>query len=383
VTSGFQRTYDDLRLSEERFRLLVDGVKEYAILMLDPEGNVLSWNAGAERLIGYRAEEILGLHISRFYPEEGATPSAEEALAVAAREGHFREEGWRVRMDGSRFWADVTLTALRDRGGALRGFAKITHDMTERRAADEEIRTLNAELEQRVRQRTAELAQALKELEAFSYSVSHDLRAPLRAIDGFSQALVGHGADRLDEQGRHYLDRIRAGARRMSELIDDLLLLARVSRSDLRRAPLDVGQLAASTAAELRRRDPGRDVELRIAEGMNATGDRRLLTIALENLIGNAWKFTSRLARARIEVGCEVQGGETVYFVRDDGAGFDMAYADKLFGAFQRLHEASEFEGTGIGLATAQRVIARHGGRIWAEGRPGQGATFFFTLGTS
>ena len=190
----------------------MDGVKEYAILMLDPEGNVLSWNGGAERLIGYTADEILGLHISRFHPADAPALAAEESLAVAARDGHFREEGWRVRKDGTRFWADVTLTALRDRGGALRGFATITHDMTERRAAGEQIRRLNAELEERVRQRTAELAQAVKELEAFSYSVSHDLRAPLRAIDGFSQALLGHGADRLDDRGRHYLDRIRAGA---------------------------------------------------------------------------------------------------------------------------------------------------------------------------
>jgi PAS domain S-box-containing protein len=362
----------------------VDGVKEYAILMLDPEGNVLSWNAGAERLIGYRAEDILGLPISRFYPEDGGHPSAEDALATAAREGHFREEGWRVRRDGSRFWADVTLTALRDRGGALRGFATITHDMTDRRAADEQIRTLNAELEQRVRLRTAELAQAVSELEAFAYSVSHDLRAPLRAIDGFSQALLGHGGgDRLDDKGRHYLARIRAGAQRMSELIDDLLLLSRVSRSELCHGPVDIGEIASAIVAEQRRRQPERAVEVSVASGMAATGDRRLLVIALENLIGNAWKFTSRRTPAHIEVGVEPREGETVFFVRDDGAGFDMAYADKLFGAFQRLHEASEFEGTGIGLATAQRVISRHGGRIWAEARPGQGATFFFTLGPS
>ena len=362
----------------------MDGVKEYAILMLDPEGNVLSWNAGAERLIGYRAEEILGLHIARFYPPEGAHLSAEEALALAAREGHFREEGWRVRSDGSRFWADVTLTALRDRGGAMRGFAQIAHDMTERRAANEQIMTLNAELEQRVRQRTEELAQAVRELEAFSYSVSHDLRAPLRAIDGFSQALLGHVASGLDDEGRHYLDRIRAGARHMAELIDDLLLLSRVSRSELRRGPVDVGEIAAVIVKEHRRRQPDREVDVRIADGMAAAGDRRLLAIALENLLDNAWKFTARKENARIEVGAEPgSGGETVFFVRDDGAGFDMAYADKLFGAFQRLHDSAEFEGTGIGLATAQRVIARHGGRIWAEGQPGQGATFYFTLGSA
>jgi PAS domain S-box-containing protein len=359
----------------------VEGVREYAIFMLDPEGNVLSWNAGAMRLIGYRAEEILGLHVSRFHPDDAPPFAAEDALAVAARDGHFREEGWRVRQDGTRFWADVTLTALRDRGGALRGFADITHDKTETRAAEERIQQLNAELEERVRDRTAELARAVAELEAFSYSVSHDLRAPLRAIDGFSQALLGGAAASLDEKGRHYLDRIRAGAARMSELIDDLLLLSRVSRSDLRRAPVDVSALAAAIVSDLRRRDPERDVAVTIADGMHAVADQRLLAIALENLIGNAWKFTARRPTAHIEIGVEDGGGEPVYFVRDDGAGFDMAYADKLFGAFQRLHAATEFEGTGIGLATAQRVINRHGGSIRAEGRPGAGATFFFTLG--
>ena len=358
-------------------------MREYAILMLDPEGNVLSWNAGAERLIGYRTEEILGLHISRFQPDDAPPLATEEALAVAARDGHFREEGWRLRKDGTRFWADVTLTALRDRGGALRGFANITHDKTESRDAEEQIRRLNADLEERVRVRTEELAQAVKELEAFSYSVSHDLRAPLRAIDGFSQALVAHGGKSLDEKGRHYLDRIRAGASRMSELIDDLLLLARVSRSDVSRGPLDVGAIAQAIVLELQRAAPPREVEIVIADGMHANADRRLLAIALENLIGNAWKFTAQRPRARIEIGAEARDGEAVFFVRDDGAGFDMAYADKLFGAFQRLHDASEFEGTGIGLATAHRVITRHGGRIWAEARPGAGATFFFTLGAA
>ena len=355
-------------------------MREYAILMLDPEGNVLSWNAGAERLIGYSADEILGIHISRFQPDDAPALAAEEALAMAARDGHFREEGWRVRKDGTRFWADVTLTALRDRGGALRGFAKITHDKTESRNAEEQIRRLNTDLEERVRLRTGELARAVKDLEAFSYSVSHDLRAPLRAIDGFSQALLGR-AGFLVDQGRHYLDRIRAGASRMSELIDDLLLLSRVSRSDLRRAPVDIGRLAGAVIADLRRVDPGREVEVRVADGMNVIADERLLAIALENLIGNAWKFTGRRERAQIGIGVEARDGDCVFFVRDNGAGFDMAYADKLFGAFQRLHDASEFEGTGIGLATAHRVITRHGGRIWAEGRPGAGATFFFTLG--
>jgi PAS domain S-box-containing protein len=375
----FQRTYDDLKLSEERFRLLVDGVREYAMLMLDPDGNVLSWNAGAERLIGYRPEEIIGLPVSRFDPPDAA--SAEEALARAAAEGDHREEGWRVRKDGGRFWADVTLTALRDSGGALRGFAMILHDISERRAAEESIRQLNAELEERVRRRTAELAQAMAELESFSYSVSHDLRAPLRAIDGFGAALADHAGERLDDRDRHYLGRMRAASQRMAELIDDLLLLSRVTRAELEREPVDLGRIAAGIVADLRQRDPARAVDVRVGDGMSALGDRRLLTVALENLIGNAWKFTSRRARATIEIGRLEKDGQAVFFVRDDGAGFDMAYAGKLFGAFQRLHHASEFEGTGIGLATVQRVVSRHGGRIWAEGRPDEGAGFFFTLG--
>jgi light-regulated signal transduction histidine kinase (bacteriophytochrome) len=257
----------------------------------------------------------------------------------------------------------------------------ILHDISERRAAEESVRKLNAELEERVRRRTAELAQALSELESFSYSVSHDLRAPLRAIDGFGAALAEHGAERLDDRDRHYLGRIRSAAKRMAELIDDLLLLSRVTRSELQKEPVDLGRIAAGVVADLRQRDPGRAVEVRVAEGMSAAGDRRLLTVLLENLIGNAWKFTSRRPRATIEIGRMEKDGETVYFVRDDGAGFEMAYAGKLFGAFQRLHDASEFEGTGIGLATAHRVVTRHGGRIWAQGSPGEGATFFFTLG--
>jgi len=235
-------------------------------------------------------------------------------------------------------------------------------------------------MEQHVIARTAQLEAANKELESFSYSVSHDLRAPLRGIDGFSQALLEDYGDRLDAQGKSYLQRVRAASQRMAELIDDMLSLSRVSRGEMKSETVDLGALAQNIAAELQSADRRRQVEFTIAAGLLAKGDTRLLRVVLENLLRNAWKFTGKNSTAKIEVGVDRQNGQPVYFVRDDGAGFDMAYAEKLFGAFQRLHSSTEFQGTGIGLATVQRVIRRHGGRVWAESKVGQGATFYFTL---
>lgn len=218
------------------------------------------------------------------------------------------------------------------------------------------------------------------ELEAFSYSVAHDLRAPLRSIDGFSQVLLEDYANSLDSEGQEFLGHIRESAQHMAMLIDDLLSLSRVMRSDFQREPVDLTAIVYEVATRLRKHHPERQVEIAVSDGLVCAGDSRLLTIALENLLGNAWKFTGKRADARIEVGLRDDGGNRTYFVRDNGAGFDMAYASKLFGVFQRLHSSSEFEGTGIGLATVQRILRRHGGRIWAEGEVEKGATFFFTL---
>ena len=246
--------------------------------------------------------------------------------------------------------------------------------------ARKELDTLNAELEDRVRRRTAELEASNDELAAFSYSVSHDLRSPLRAIDGFSLALVEDYADALGEQGRDDLRRVREAANRMGELIDSLLKLSRLSRQEMRLEKVELSAMAEEVADSLRQEGPDRDVIFRIEPDVTGLADASLVRIVLDNLIGNAWKFTSKRALAHIEFGQRRTDGETVYYVRDDGAGFEMAYVHKLFGAFQRIHGQTEFPGIGIGLATTARIIHRHGGRIWAQGEPGKGATFFFTL---
>jgi PAS domain S-box-containing protein len=376
------RVEEALHQSEERFRLLVDAVSDYAIFLLDPEGNVSSWNRGAERIKGYRAEEIIGRPFTTFYtPEALASGHPAYELRVATRDGRYQEEGWRVRKDGGLFWADVTITALRDSTGQLRGFAKVTRDLTERMRAEQTLREANVRLEQQVQERTAELAALNEELQSFSYSISHDLRAPLRAIEGFSRVLQEDYLHVLDERGRHYLERVRSGSQRMASLIDDLLKLSRVTRGELLRVPVDLAGIAREVLEELRRQSPDRAVPVTVAPSAPVTGDPRLLRVALENLLGNAWKFTGKKADAQIEFGVQKEEGERRFFVRDNGAGFEMAYADKLFTPFHRLHEEEEFEGTGIGLATVQRIIRRHGGRVWAEGEPERGATFWFTLG--
>lgn len=258
-------------------------------------------------------------------------------------------------------------------------FRKMHVEIGERKAAEEALRLLNQSLEQRVAQRTRQLELANKELEAFSYSVSHDLRAPLRAIDGFSQILRKNYGERFDDKGRDYLERVRRASQRMGDLIDDMLHLSQLSRKEIVRQPVDVSALARAIIEDLRQTAPDRRVDVAIADGIEANADAKLIRIALENLLGNAWKFTGKTAEAKIEVGSTLREGETAIFVRDNGAGFSMSYAHKLFSPFQRLHGVSEFEGSGIGLATVHRIVQRHGGRVWAEGEEGRGASFYFS----
>lgn len=259
--------------------------------------------------------------------------------------------------------------------------AELSAEVAERKKAEEEVTRLNAQLEQRVRERTAQLELANKELEGFSYSVSHDLRAPLRALSGFSELLQMDTESQLSVKGKRYLQHIADAASGMNDLIEDLLKLFGVSKGEMHLQPVDLSELAAEIAEELRRAQPERKVEFVIAPKLIVQGDRSLLRAALQNLLGNAWKFTGKKDNARIEVGSRQEGDKTIYFVRDNGAGFDMAYAGKLFAPFQRLHSPSDFAGTGIGLATVQRIIHRHGGGIQAEAAEGSGATFSFSIG--
>jgi PAS domain S-box-containing protein len=331
--------------------------------MLDPDGRIVSWNAGAERVKGYRAHEIIGEHFSTFYPpEDVAQGKPRWELEAAEREGRHEDEGWRVRKDGTRFWANVMISPMRDAHGTLIGYAKVTRDMTQRRRTEQA------------------LAQSNQELERFSYSVSHDLRAPLRAINGYAQALWDDHAAKLGDEGRRLLAVIRDSAKLGGQLIDGLLNFSRVGRQALARRPVDLTALAGSVVAELRQTQGSVAVEVVLSPLPPVSGDAALLRHVLVNLIGNAFKFSAKRAHPKVEIGAQQDGPEVAYYVKDNGVGFDMEYAGKLFGVFQRLHRPDEFEGTGVGLALAQRIVQRHGGRIWAEGKVDEGATFFFTL---
>lgn len=273
------------------------------------------------------------------------------------------------------------LAEVESRSSALeQANIQLQQEIVERKQANEKVQHLNQQLEQKVAERTAELKHAYQELESFSYSVSHDLRAPLRAIDGFSEALLEDYLGKLDEDGQDYLKRVRTAAQRMGQLIDDLLKLAKVSRAPISRDTIDLSAMVETSLQELREREPHREVLTKVESGVSVQGDPRLMQIVMENLLSNAWKYTGERKDARIEFGTETTKQGRAYFVCDNGAGFDMKYADKLFGAFQRLHDVKAFPGTGVGLATVQRVIHRHGGKIWANAAVDEGATFYFTL---
>jgi PAS domain S-box-containing protein len=490
---------------DKQFRKLIEQVKDYAIFMLDPQGRIVSWNLGAELMGGYSPEDVIGKHFSIFYSEEERKAELpQRQLEVVKSVGSLDVQGWRRRKDGSRFWAFITITALTDDDGNIAGFAKITRDMSERRAIEEAldesrnmferlfenspdgivvvdgsgaIRMVNQQTEtifgflrdellgQRIeflvperyrerhsqerseyfrdprarkmgiglelygrhkdgreiavdimlapivtndgtwafavirditqqkqsdakilelncalRNQVEQLEASNRELEAFSYSVSHDLRAPLRHIIGFVDLLDGRSRAGLDEKSLHYLDVIAGAAKKMGNLIDDLLAFSRMGRTEMMRKRIDFGSVVNDIVRELVAEEKGREIEWVIGPLPEVVGDAAMLRQVMYNLLANAVKFTRERPAARIEVGAAEQQNETHFYVRDNGVGFDSAYIGKLYGLFQRLHRSEEFEGTGVGLAIVQRIIMRHGGRVWAEGAVGLGATFWFSL---
>jgi PAS domain S-box-containing protein len=330
-------------------------------------------NPAWESAFGYSRVELMARPILDFVHPDDRTATMRAAAALAQGRETMSFENRCRSADGSYRWLRWNARA---RVAERRVYAT-ARDVTARKADRQRLDELNATL----RDRTAQLEAANRELEAFSYSVSHDLRAPLRAIVGFSQVLEDDQGGLLDPPGREALRRVRAAARRMGTLIDGLLALARLTRAELTREPFDLAGMARTIVAEFARHEPSRTVELIVPDRLDAKGDSALLRIALQNLLHNAWKYTSRTTAARIELGVLGEGTAIpVFFVRDNGAGFDMRYASRLFGAFQRLHSEQEFEGSGIGLATVLRIIRRHGGRVWGEGEVGSGATFYFTV---
>jgi PAS domain S-box-containing protein len=487
------------------FRAMVQQVREFAISFLDPDGYIRSWNSGAELIKGYAAQEVIGKHFSMFHPEEELkTDAPQRELEIARSVGSLDLQGWRLRKGGNRFWAAITITALKDDAGNAAGFVEIARDITEKRGIEEAlnksrtmferlfenspdgivvvdgngiIRKVNrhaevifgylreeligreveylmperfqkrhrqhidnyfkdplprkmgmglelvgqdqdgrefpvdimlapiattdgtwafavirdvtqqrqneariSELNTELKKQVEQLAATNRELEAFSYSVSHDLRAPLRHVIGFVDLLNSKAGTLLDEKSRHYMEVISDAAKKMGELIDDLLAFSRMGRAEMMRSRVELGVLVSEIVKELSQEEKDREIEWVVNALPQVIGDSSMLRQVIYNLLSNAVKFTRSRRHARVEVGAVDAEGETHVYVKDNGVGFDAAYVEKLFGLFQRLHRSEEFEGTGVGLAIVQRIISRHGGKVWAEGEIDRGATFWFSL---
>ncbi len=376
-----RQSQSEQRKFEKQLKLFVKASTDYAIYMLDPEGRVMSWNIAAHRLTGYEVEEVMGKHFMLFFTvEDLAQGKPQEDLLKAKSHGLAQSEGWIRRKDGSLVWVERSLTAVRAPDGTLLGYLKVYHDITQRERVEEKLQHMNEELERRVQKRTVQLQAANQELEAFSYSISHDLRAPLRHIKGFTEELQEHAAQKLDDDDRKCLEAIAQSANFLAALVDGLLNFSRLGRKSLHKSRVNLGALVQAIIHDLAPELAGREVDWQIGLLPEVEADPMLLRQVLLNLISNALKFTGHCARANIEINSISTGNEYTIFVRDNGAGFEMEFADRLFEVFHRLHTNEEFEGTGIGLAIVRRIIQRHGGRTWAEGKPNEGATIYFSL---
>ena len=363
----------------ERLAAIVNSSDD-AIISKDLDGTINGWNRGAEKVFGYSAAEVLGKPMLMLFPPNRAREESDILARIRHGESVEHFETVRIRKDGERIDVSVTISPIKDSSGKIVGASKIARDITQRRADEREIRKLNEELEERVAQRTAQLEVANRELEAFAYSVSHDLRAPLRHIGGFSKILTEDFGPELPPEAQSHLQRIQDGAERMGLLVDELLNLARVGRHALKLQTTGLNSVIEEVVSLLQPETEGRAVTWKIAELPSLHCDPILVKQIFQNLIANALKFTRTRERAVVEISYRQENGETVIFVRDNGVGFNMKYKDKLFGVFQRLHRSEDFEGTGIGLVTVHRIVRKHGGRVWAEAELDRGAAFYFTL---
>jgi PAS domain S-box-containing protein len=376
---------EELRASESRYKRLLESITNYVYTVTFENGRPAGTlhRLGCESLSGftpddYAREPDLWYRMVHEDDRETVLRMAEQILTETkpvALEHRIRHK------DGSIRWIHNTLVPQVNSDKEIVSYDGIVADITDRKRAEEELSALNTDLEQRVIKRTEELEQSNKQLEAFAFSVSHDLRAPLRHIDGFSKALMEEYHASLDDMGKTYLERVRAACTKMNALIDDLLSFSRFSRQSLNRTTIDMGKLVEEVLGELDSEQQSRNISFSISTLPNCQADPQLLHQVIFNLLSNALKYTKKRESATVEIGSFAQGEHTIYFIRDNGAGFDMQYADKLFGVFQRMHRSDEFEGTGVGLAIVQNIIQRHGGRIWAEAEVDKGATFYFTLG--
>jgi PAS domain S-box-containing protein len=379
-----RQTEESLRQARDNLQLEVEQRREQArlldqthdsIFFRDVDGVISYWNRGAQELYGWNAEEAIGRRSHELLRTIFPAPIA-DIDAELRRTGVWEGELRHTKADGSQVISSSRWSLRRDDQGRPLVIMETNNDITERKHSEDEITRLNQEL----KERAADLESANKELESFAYSVSHDLRAPLRHVVGFSELLQARASSSLDEKSRHYVQTICSSARRMGDLVDDLLAFSRIGRAEARYGPVDLAQLAREVVAELRQDTKGREIVWRIGALPVCHGDRSMLRLVIVNLLSNAVKFTRMRQPAQIEIGCTERPQDVEIFVRDNGAGFDMRYVGKLFGVFQRLHPIEQFEGTGIGLATIQRIISRHGGTVRAEGAPDRGATFYFSL---
>ena len=369
-----------LRYSEERFRGLVETTSDW-IWEVDSEGRFTYASPMVKKLLGYEPQEVMDKTAFDLMPHEEAMRVREIfQRTVDKHEPLVNLENTNLHKNGERVILETSGVPVIGDDGQLQGYRGVDRDITQRKRVEQELQAYRENLERLVAERTAALERSNRELESYSYSIAHDLRAPLRSVVAFSQIVLEDAGERLKDEQKYLLNRTIKAGKHLTELIDDILELSRITRGALQRQSVDLSSLSQDIADRLFDEYSSEKVDLHIEKNLIVKGDKQLLTVALENLLSNAWKYSSRAAYPRVEVGSMTENGRRIYFIRDNGAGFDMNYVDKLFIPFQRLHPSGEYEGTGIGLATVQRVIQRHGGRVWAEGSEGQGATFFFSL---